>query len=77
MRKPFSICENKDADQCLCFCYIDSIISLLPNSEISRLIASLLLWLYSPVCVGPYVGNHLDRFCCDAACIGDNSLKFP
>ena len=47
MRKPtFSICENKDADQLrgnreadqrLCFRYIDSIISLLSKSEISSL----------------------------------------
>ena len=43
MRKPdFHICENKDedqlrgnheADQCLCFCYIDSTIPLLPIYE--------------------------------------------
>ena len=47
MRKPaFCICENKDADQLrgnreadqsLCFRYTDSIIPLLPKSEISRL----------------------------------------
>ena len=47
MRKPaFCICENKDADQlrfnreadqCLCFRYIDSIIPVLPNDEISSL----------------------------------------
>ena len=47
MRKPvFCICENKDADQLrgnreadqrLCFRYIDSTISLLPKSEISSL----------------------------------------
>ena len=45
MRKPaFCICENKDtdhfcdnreADQCLFFCYTDSTIPLLPKSEIS------------------------------------------
>ena len=45
MRKPtFCICENKDADQlrgnreadqCLCFRYIDSTIPLLSKSEIS------------------------------------------
>ena len=42
----FCICENKDADQLrsyreadqrLCFCYIDSIIPLIPKSEISNL----------------------------------------
>ena len=59
MRKPaFCICENKDADQLrsnctadkrLCFCYTDSIIPLLPKFQAS----SHLLWLYSPVCVGP------------------------
>ena len=33
MRKPdFCICENKDADQLLCFRYTDSIIPLLPKS---------------------------------------------
>ena len=47
VRKPaFCICENKDADQLrgnseddqrLCFRYRDSIISLLPKSEISSL----------------------------------------
>ena len=47
VRKPaFCICENKDADQLrgnreadqrLCFRYTDSIIPLLPNSEISSL----------------------------------------
>ena len=47
MRKPaFSICENKGADQlcgnhaadqCLCFCYIDITLLLLPKFEISIL----------------------------------------
>ena len=47
MRKPdFCICENKDADQLrgnreadqrLCFCYTDSTVPLLSNSEISSL----------------------------------------
>ena len=47
VRKPaFCICKNKDADQlrgnreadqCLCFCYIDSTIPLLPKYKISRL----------------------------------------
>ena len=47
MRKPaFCICENKDADQLrgnreadqrLCFRYIDSTIPLLPKSEFSSL----------------------------------------
>ena len=61
MRKPaFCICENKDADQLrgnreadqsLGFCYIDSTIPLLPKYEISA--SSHPVWLYSPVCVGP------------------------
>ena len=61
MRKPtFCICENKDADklrgnreadQRLCFRYIDSTIPLLPVNEI--LASSHLVWLCSPVCVGP------------------------
>ena len=38
MRKPaFCICENKDADQRLCFRYTDSTIPLLSKSEISSL----------------------------------------
>ena len=38
MRKPaFCICENKDADQRLCFRYTDCTIPLLPKSEISRI----------------------------------------
>ena len=51
VRKPdFCICENKDAvqlrgnreaDQRLCFCYLDSTIPLLPKYEISS------LWSYS------------------------------
>ena len=55
VRKPaFCICKNKDADrlrgnreadQRLCFRYIDSTIHLLSKYEIS--------WPYSPVCVGP------------------------
>ena len=62
MRKPaFCICENKDADQlrgnreadqCLFFRYIDSTIPLSflnPKFQAS----SHLMWLYSPVCVGP------------------------
>ena len=50
MIKPaFRICENKGADQLrchraadrhLCFCYIDSIIPLLPKSKISSLLPS-------------------------------------
>ena len=59
-KRAFRICENKgadqlrsnrEADQRLCFRYLDSIIPLLPKSEISS--SSHLLWLYSPVCVRP------------------------
>ena len=59
VRKPkFCICENKDADQLrgnceadqrLCFHYLDSTIPLLPKSKISSL--QPLQWLYSLVCV--------------------------
>ena len=54
----FCICERKDADQLrgnreadqrLCFRYMDSIIRLLSKFPAS----THLLWLYSPVCVGP------------------------
>ena len=61
MRKPaFCICENKDADQLrgnreadqhLCFRYMDSVIPLLSKSKISG--PGRILWLWSPVCVGP------------------------
>ena len=54
MRKPaFCICKNKGAnqlcsnctaEQCLCFCYVDSKITLQVSMH--------LLWLYSLVCVG-------------------------
>ena len=56
----FCICENKDADQLhgnhaadqrLCFCYKDRTIPLLPNQKFY--VCSYLLWLYSPVSVGP------------------------
>ena len=51
MRKQRCRCCNRAADQRLCFCYIDTVFPLLPKSEISA--SSDLLWLYSPVCVGP------------------------
>ena len=59
MKKPtFCICENKDADQLrgnreadqrLCFRYIDSTIPLLPYTKFQA--SSYLVWLCSPVCV--------------------------
>ena len=61
MRKPaFCSSENKDADQLrgnreadqrLCFRYMDSTIPLLPQPKFQA--SSHLLWLYGPVCVGP------------------------
>ena len=61
VRKPdFCICENKDADklrgdreddQGLCFCHLDSTVPLLSKSKFQ--VSSHLLWLYSPVCLGP------------------------
>ena len=61
MRKPtICICENKDADQlrgnreadqCLCFRYIDSEIPLLSKSEISSLYPFSVA--VQPGCVGP------------------------
>ena len=42
---------DREADQRLCFHYMDSTIPLLPNSKLQA--ASHLLWLYSLVCVGP------------------------
>ena len=41
MRKPtFCICNNKNADQRLCFRYIDSTIPLFSKSKISSLLPS-------------------------------------
>ena len=42
---------NREADQRLCFHYMDSKIPLLSKSEISSF--NHLLWLYSLVCIGP------------------------
>ena len=60
-RKPaFCICENKDADQLrgnreadqrLCFRYIESKSLFYLNAKFQA--SSQPLWLYSPVCVGP------------------------
>ena len=49
----FQLCGQPAADQRLCFRYIDSIISLLPNSKFHT--SSHHLWLYNPVC--DLVGN--------------------
>ena len=70
MRKPaFCICENKDADQlrgyreadqCLCFRFIDSSISLLSKSKIFQSLAifsNCAAWF-----VWDLVGNPEDRF---------------
>ena len=69
MRKPaFCICENKDADQ-LCgnheadqrLCFVTGIVQSLYFLNPKFQASSHLLWLYSPICVGP-VGNPEDRF---------------
>ena len=61
----FCKCENKDADQLrgnreadqrLCFHFTDSSISVPPkfkNFKLPYNYSSSILWLYSPVCVGP------------------------
>ena len=66
MRKiVFCICENKGTDQLhgnlaavqlLCFSCIDSTIPLLPNPKFQA--SSHLLWLYSPLFVGPGSEKH-------------------
>ena len=48
------LCGNREADQRICFRYSDSTIPPLLNSKAS----SLLLCLYSPVCVGPVRKPH-------------------
>ena len=46
------LCSNCTADQRLCFHYTDSTIPVFfPNPKFQA--SSHLLWLYSPVCVGP------------------------
>ena len=82
MRNPaFNIYENKDADQIrgnreadqrLCFRYIDSTIHLHPKYEIQA--SSHLVWLYSPVCVGPGWKPRRPVFSQRGSCV--NSLNF-
>ena len=70
MRKPaFCVCENKDADQLrgnreadqsLCFRYIDSTIPLLPKYENFKLLA--ILCGCTAQFVSDLVGNPKDRF---------------
>ena len=72
MRKPdFCICENKDADQLrgdceadqgLCFRYMDSTIPLLPKFQASSYLLSCTAWFVSDL-----VGNPEDPFSCDEA----------
>ena len=50
MRKP-AFCSNCTADQHLCFPYTDSTILYYLNLKFQA--SNQLLWLYSPVCVGP------------------------
>ena len=75
MRKPdFCLCENKDADQLrsncqadqrLCFCYLDSTIPLLLISKISSFLPSSET-VQAALCqsrfVSNLVGNPKDRF---------------
>ena len=59
MRKPdFCICENKDADQLTAklisaFVFATQIVQFLYYLNPKFQASSHLLWLYSPVCVGP------------------------
>ena len=54
MRKPaFCICENKDADQLRAFVFATRIVQPLYFLNPKFQVSSHLLWLYSPVCVGP------------------------
>ena len=60
-RKPaFCICENKDADQLRrnreadqCLCFATRIVQSLLYLNLKFQVSSNLLWLHSPVCVGP------------------------
>ena len=61
MRKPaFCICENKGADQRLCFRYLGSTIPLLPKCKISS--CGRTAWFMLDL-----MGNLEDRFFGDAA----------
>ena len=54
VRKPdFCICENKDADQISAFVFAAWIVPSLCFLNPKYQVCSHLLWLYSPVCVGP------------------------
>ena len=74
MRKPtFCICENKDADQLrgnreadqrLCFRYIDSTIPLLSKSEISSLFYSCTAGFVSDQVGNQNVGFLMSRLIC-------------
>ena len=86
-RKPaFCIYKNKELDQLhgnsaadhqrLCFCYIDSTITLLPKSEISNLQTSSVAVI--ALFVSELVGNPEDRFSHDPALIKQaKSYVFP
>ena len=72
MRIPdFCICEHKDADQLrgnreadqrLCFRYLDSTILLLSKSEISSLFQVTIFCRSAAWFVSDMVGNPVDRF---------------
>ena len=52
------LCGNREADQRLCFRYTDSTIPPLLLKTAKFQASSLLLCLYSPVCVGPVRKPH-------------------
>ena len=60
MRKPdFCICENKDADQLLCFRHLEVQSLCFPDQNFQ--VSSHLLWLYSPF-VSDLLRNPEDWF---------------
>ena len=67
MRKPaFCICENKDTDQLRSYCisafvFTTQIVEFLFFLNLKFPAYNHLLWLYSPVCVGP-IRKPKDRF---------------
>ena len=80
MGKPvFCICENKDADQLRgvyaqlirAFIFATWIVQSFLNPTFQA--SSCLLWLYSPICVGPHPKPQT-RFSHDKAHISSNTL---
>ena len=78
MRKPaFCIWENKGADsaadQRLCFRCVDSTVPLLPKTTFRA--SSLLLWLYSPISVGPGRKTPKTRFLMTQLIVADTFIR--